>query len=255
MLRIVIISLILCIYGAESKKPSKIVNGAIAQLGEFGHQASLRVYDQHICGGSIISHTHILTAAHCCVDNDQTMSVYQDMTVLTGTNDKSGQQSGQLHKVINIVCHEHYDPKNNWINDIAILTLAKSITFNRFQHSIKLPSRNLPPNTRVMASGWGALTFATPSSAPLILQKLDMRIVSNTECSNALSNNIYPGQICVLKGWGTGVCVGDSGGPLTYNNEVHGIASWVVPCAEGYPDVFTRVYYYLSWIQQHTRQY
>ncbi|KAH0546832.1 hypothetical protein KQX54_015476 [Cotesia glomerata] len=255
MLRIVIISLILCIYGAESKKASKIVNGAIAQSGEFPHQGSLRVYDQHICGCSIISNTHVLTAAHCVVNNDQTMTVYQDMTVLTGTNDRSGQRSGQLHKVINIVYHEHYDPKNNWINDIAILTLAKPITFNHFQHPINLPSRDLSPNTRVMASGWGALTFANPSSAPQILQKLDMTIVSNTECSRAHSNRIYPGQICVFKGRGTGVCVGDSGGPLTFNNEVHGIASWVVPCAEGYPDVFTRVYYYLSWIRQHTRQY
>ncbi|KAG8040401.1 hypothetical protein G9C98_001215, partial [Cotesia typhae] len=239
----------------ESKKPSKIVNGFTAPPGEFPHQVSLRVYGQHICGGSIISDIHILTAAHCVMQNDQTMTVVPDMTVLTGTNDRLGLRSGQFHKVINIVYHEHYDPTNNWINDIAILTLANPIAFNRFQHPINLPSRDLPPNTRVMASGWGALTFDNPSLVPQILQKLDMIVISNMECSRAHSNKINPGQICVLKGQGAGVCVGDSGGPLTVNNEVHGIASWVVPCAEGFPDVFTRVHYYLRWIQQHTLQY
>lgn len=64
----------------------------------------------------------------------------------------------------------------------------------------------MPPNTRVMASGWGALNFDNPSS-PQILQKLDMTIISNMECSRAHSNRIYPGQICVLKGQGSGVCV------------------------------------------------
>ena len=42
---------------------------------------------------------------------------------------------------------------------------------------------------------------------------------------------------------------GDSGGPLTANNEVVGIASWVVPCGKGYPDVYTNVYAYRSWIK------
>ena len=43
---------------------------------------------------------------------------------------------------------------------------------------------------------------------------------------------------------------GDSGGPLVANNKVIGIASFVKPCAEGKPDVFTRVSAYLSWIKK-----
>lgn len=42
---------------------------------------------------------------------------------------------------------------------------------------------------------------------------------------------------------------GDSGGALAANNQVIGIASWVIPCGKGYPDVYTKVYAYRDWIQ------
>ncbi|KAL0100723.1 hypothetical protein PUN28_019243 [Cardiocondyla obscurior] len=50
-------------------EPERIVGGDIATAGQFKYQVSLQSYDEHICGGSIISNTHILTAAHC-VDDD-----------------------------------------------------------------------------------------------------------------------------------------------------------------------------------------
>ena len=45
---------------------------------------------------------------------------------------------------------------------------------------------------------------------------------------------------------------GDSGGPLVANGEQLGIVSWGTPCAKGKPDVFTRVYSYVSWIKKHS---
>ena len=46
--------------------------------------------------------------------------------------------------------------------------------------------------------------------------------------------------------------MGDSGGPLVVNGLQEGIASWVVPCAVGYPDAFTRVSYFREWIRQNS---
>lgn len=50
---------------------------------------------------------------------------------------------------------------------------------------------------------------------------------------------------------------GDSGGPLVvYDNEGPvqvGVVSWVWRyCAQGVPDVYARVHYYLDWIHEHT---
>ncbi|XP_014295151.2 chymotrypsin-1-like [Microplitis demolitor] len=253
MLRIITIYLVLCTFGGDTKRPSKIVNGYMAWENEFPHQVSLRVWGQHICGGSIISPRHILTAAHCVVDDNK--HLHRNMAVLSGTNDRYSLQSGQLHKVSNIIYHHGYTPSDNWRNDIAVLVLEKPMIFNSRQQPIRLPSHDIPPKTRVMASGWGALTFADPSSAPQRLQKLDMTIVSNQECEEMHGKAIYPCQICVFNGAGRGVCVGDSGGPLTYEGQVFGIASWVAPCALGYPDVFTRVHYFVPWINDIMRRY
>ncbi|KAL6429758.1 hypothetical protein ACFW04_007572 [Cataglyphis niger] len=50
-------------------EPERIIGGDIAAIGQFKYQVSLQSYGEHICGGTIISSTHILTAAHC-VDDD-----------------------------------------------------------------------------------------------------------------------------------------------------------------------------------------
>lgn len=50
------------------------------------------------------------------------------------------------------------------------------------------------------------------------------------------------------------------GGPLVdtsiaENKTLVGVVSWVIPCAKGYPDVFTRVHYFLDWINQQMTQF
>lgn len=34
------------------------------------------------------------------------------------------------------------------------------------------------------------------------------------------------------------------------NDTIVGVASFVIPCGKGYPDVFTRVYNYVDWIEK-----
>jgi secreted trypsin-like serine protease len=43
----------------------KIVGGNRAQKGDWPWQISLQYYGSHICGGTLITNQHILTAAHC----------------------------------------------------------------------------------------------------------------------------------------------------------------------------------------------
>lgn len=46
----------------------KIAGGQAATEGQFPYQVSLRLFNFHICGGSIIDTRTILTAAHCVAD-------------------------------------------------------------------------------------------------------------------------------------------------------------------------------------------
>lgn len=52
------------IFGAKHDN-LHIVNGKEATLGQFPHQASIRKYSRHLCGGSIINSRWILSAASC----------------------------------------------------------------------------------------------------------------------------------------------------------------------------------------------
>lgn len=50
------------------------------------------------------------------------------------------------------------------------------------------------------------------------------------------------------------VISGDSGGPLVSNDTLIGLVSWSIGCARGYPDVYTKVYAYLDWINQNMNE-
>lgn len=45
---------------------------------------------------------------------------------------------------------------------------------------------------------------------------------------------------------------GDSGSPLIVEDKIIAIVSWGLPCAKGYPDVYTRVNYFIDWINDNT---
>ncbi|KAG0418051.1 hypothetical protein HPB47_005162 [Ixodes persulcatus] len=68
--------------GATSRGGNvQIVGGSDATPLEFPWQISLRISGQHICGGSIINKQHILTAAHCILEDHTSASYY---TVVVG---------------------------------------------------------------------------------------------------------------------------------------------------------------------------
>ena len=105
--------------------------------------------------------------------------------------------------------------------------------------------------TRVTLSGWGSPTPGTwlshnllESSIPLVYwmecsynyKRVDRPVTDNMFCAGEYHN---------------GVCGGDTGDPLTYNDTLIGIMSWDYGCNEQrFPAVFTAVYKYSDWINQ-----
>lgn len=81
--------------------------------------------------------------------------------------------------------------------------------------------------------------------------------MTNDECRRRVEGQPDADEIhdfstlCAFSGInGTGVCSGDSGGPLAFNNELIGITSWGFLCARGLPDGFARVSEYIDWIAE-----
>ncbi|XP_043669653.1 chymotrypsin-1-like [Vespula pensylvanica] len=232
---------------AYAEAPERIVGGNRAALGEFPYQVSLRIYNNHVCGGSIISSRHIVTAAHCVNEWHLPNPRY---TVVSGTNYLNN--GGQFHNVTSVIVHPKYigTSQTSWVNDVAVIRLQYPMVFNSLQKPIPLLGLEVPNNSLLRLSGWGRIYAKGPISNALL--KIDLYATNNSLCQRQHTLQIYPSHICAFNQKGIGACQGDSGGPLTYNGNLAGIVSWVIPCALGKPDVFTKVSSHLNFIRNAT---
>ncbi|XP_052754637.1 chymotrypsin-2-like [Galleria mellonella] len=219
----------------------RIVGGEDAPEGGIPYQVSLRSkLNSHFCGGSILNNRWVLTAAHCTVGQSS-----KSIQVVVGTNTlKSG---GDQYSVDTIIIHKDY---NSYLitNDVSVIRVTENIEFTEKIKPIQLPERDTESGASLLLTGWGRLSY--PGSLPNKLQMINLTALSTERCQSLMNkvNPVYDTQICSLTKSGEGACHGDSGGPLVEDGKIVGIVSWGMPCARGYPDVYTRVYSFKDWI-------
>lgn len=86
-------------------------------------------------------------------------------------------------------------------------------------------------------------------------------ILNRRECVRRLGQNgrwVHENSLCTTNQRNTGVCGGDAGSPLKtqdFTEILIGVVSWKVPCARGYPDVYTRVYPHMQFIRRAMRDW
>ena len=110
----------------------KIVNGTDADIEEHPYVVSLRMYNGHTCGASILSENWILTAGHC-VDSGSS-----HLSVQFGTHFIS--QVENVRDVAQVILHEKYNPSFGYINDIAVLRVIILDFLNYFSGPYNLIS-------------------------------------------------------------------------------------------------------------------
>ncbi|XP_063989271.1 chymotrypsin-1-like [Diachasmimorpha longicaudata] len=223
---------------------ARVIGGLDAPDHKYPYMVSLRRRypsgrpDFHFCGGAILDKHWILTAAHCVQGN---LSIAY---AVAGTNYLS--DAGESYKVWFKITHPDY---NNFLHDdIALVRIKGSIEFNKHVQPVKLPSRSSKiSSSSAVFAGWGRKMIAGTSSNAL--QEISLKIISNDFC-NLYFGGITERHTCTFNRADEGMCFGDSGSALVADGVQIGIASFVRPCAVGYPDVFTRVSKYVDWIKE-----
>lgn len=172
--------------------------------------------------------------------------------VVLGTNSlKTGGISMQIEKII---IHNNYFYL--WFvmtNDIGLIKLKTSISFNAVIKKIDLCISEPTSNSLAVISGWG-LTSDKKEPAEK-MQYLEYNTLSWFRCflSN-FPNIVWCKYICAQATRTSGVCLGDSGGPLVANNKQIGIVSWGTGCAVGRPDAYINVCKYNQWITNNMQE-
>ncbi|XP_052742304.1 chymotrypsin-2-like [Bicyclus anynana] len=249
------------IFFDHTDSSARIVGGSSA--GTVPHQVALttgNLIRSLLCGGSIISINHILTAAHCMrnVGGNRPVS---SLRAWAGTNRwASGGHGIQFSRGL---MHAQYN-HNTIKNDIGVYTTTTRIPLSSTIQVIPLSYDFVGANVQTRATGWGR-TSQRGSVSPTLLELrkptvdgqrcvTEVRRVANQV--NIRAPAVDPAlEICTFHSAGRGMCNGDSGSPLvrTDRNQQIGIVSWGIPCARGAPDMFVRVSAYRTWLENAMR--
>ncbi|ALC43306.1 CG32374 [Drosophila busckii] len=228
--------------------PTRIVNGKRIGCARAPYQAALHYRGQLICGGSVLNHDWVLTAAHCVEDKGR----YE---VRVGSMDQ--QRGGQAHRVAKIVPHANYDDFSMQ-HDLALLRLATPLQYARCVQPVRLPTdyTELLPDC-YLVSGWG-LSKVSDANVQRYLRGVTVCQISRQQCRRMYRKadvQIYKQMICAQRS-GRDSCSGDSGGPLVAEDTLYGVVSFGIGCAnKDYPGVYVNVRRYIGWIRKTTKQY
>lgn len=230
-----------------------MVRGEATQESEMPFQAYLFSYTEAApgqglsCGGSLIHQNWILTAGHCVYNQTHTKVAMGGNSIPEMTYEETATE---------IVLHEGY-VHDSLVNDVALLKLPR-IAQGFFIASIPLAPYGLRDLTgrRVTASGYGLTENEEPS---LDLLKAVLKAIGNDECQEKQTEEspikVTQNTICAQADDYSGICSGDSGGPLTTKVDgvdyLVGVSSWSIGegCSISLVSGFVRVANYRTWIR------
>ncbi|KAG6462729.1 hypothetical protein O3G_MSEX013430 [Manduca sexta] len=241
-------------------KNRRIVGGTSVQPHEYPWLVALMLGPKLHCGGAIITDLHILTAGHCI-----TFGVhYRDLSVYIGMHDRLDASYSVLRVKYGIKHPKFTSNAVRDINDIAILTLEKKLTFSDKIRPLCLPRKDMHFHAMPLTvAGWGKTRQGALASSRYLLET-KVQMVDSEKCqkSTIYKDNLVSDTMMCAYNRGKDACQGDSGGPLfathpfTKNKKWYhvGIVSWGIDCAKPeYPGVYTTVSKYIDWIKQQTR--
>lgn len=265
------------------RDPGSIVGGVQASIRNWPGFAGLRARDAkgnlfYFCGGTLITPSIVLTAAHCVQRLNKTAAGGWELPgrgvveVLLETDDLRTAKPEAVRQVADRVVHEQWTGVYEDGNDIALVWLRAEWRGERARLSNSPVSDGA---THAFSAGFGLVSdraqggttvrWPTPTGSieagSLVLREVMVPTVSTKACTDAYPG-LKPNQLCA--GYEQGrkdSCYGDSGGPLNAVDDAGcpyqiGVVSYGNGCAQQNAyGVYTRLPPYLPWIRRHVPEY
>ncbi|XP_017044992.1 seminase [Drosophila ficusphila] len=232
-LLLLILQLLLGLVGGQIQP--RIVGGTATSLSAVGgFVVNLRYDGAFYCGGSLVSGRHVVTAAHC-------LKGYQPgrMTVQGGVSKLS--QAGVVRRVARYFIPSGFSSSSlNW--DVGVVRLQSALTGSGIS-TVPLCRVQWNVGDYMRVSGWGTTRYGN-SSPSNQLRTATIQLIRKRECQRAYQNrdSLSASSFCARSG-GKDSCSGDSGGGAIFQNQLCGIVSWGLGCADArYPGVYTSVH-------------
>ncbi|KAM3449261.1 hypothetical protein MY5147_009797 [Beauveria neobassiana] len=214
----------------------RIIGAENATENEFPSIVSIQNAGSHLCGGSLLDNTTVLTAAHC-THSDKPRGTRR-YSVRAGTLDP--QTGGVVAAVASITIHPAYTRRRGkagsyLVNDVAIIKLLTPIGESEKIRFATLPPDGWTPaaNSTAIAAGWGVQNVGQKVAATTLAKVLiPIRPVQDCAAFSETEGTICAGAT------GKDTALGDSGGPLIDPNTGHLIGVTLT----GIPSLFRGVY-------------
>lgn len=208
----------------ESRNPPMIddliIGGDETSIRQFPWQVSIAANNVHFCGGSILSPTKIVSAAHCFATFNQAQ-LLKFIRVRAGSSRHN--EKGTVREISRAILHPDFNKPTRMNNDIALLILKTKLDINDREGKIRaiaLPKagEKLATNIELKVSGWGRTKNVHNGLLAPRLRYVVVKSIEHRDCENAFrnleKNKFTDRMFCAgyMNVGGKDACQGDSGG-------------------------------------------